>query len=80
MASPSFTEIQLDLSNFNFQYERMDVHTAAAYLGISPQFLRSNVVTKRHAIPRIKVGNRVFYLKSDLDAYLMSQRVEGSAA
>jgi hypothetical protein len=73
MASQSIP-IQVDLSNFSFQQERMNTAQAADYLGVSEQFLRTNVVTKRHAIPIIKVGSKTYYLKSDLNAYLLKQR------
>lgn len=61
---------------FNFSNERMTRPNAAVYLGVSLEFLESNVVTKRHKIPYIKVGSRVFYLKSDLDSWILAHRVE----
>lgn len=75
--SHSSTAIQLDLSNFSFQNERMNTAQAAHYLGVSQQFLRTNVVTQRHAIPIIKIGSKTYYLKRDLDTYLLRQRHEG---
>ncbi len=56
----------------------MTTAQAAGYMGTSIQFLRSNIVTKRHAIPYIKIGRKVYYLKSDLDAWLISRRVSST--
>lgn len=64
------------ITAFNFSEERMTRPRAANYLGVSLEFLESNVVTKRHKIPYIKVGSRVFYLKSDLDEWILAHRVE----
>lgn len=64
------------ITSFNFLDERMTRPSAADYLGVSLEFLESNVVTKRHKIPYIKVGSRVFYLKSDLDSWILCHRVE----
>ncbi len=69
-----------DGQEFNFIYERKTVPEAARYLGTSVQFLRNDAVTNRHGIPRIKVGSKVFYLKRDLDAYLLRQRKKGGSA
>lgn len=64
------------ITAFNFLDERMTRPSAADYLGVSPEFLESNVVTKRHKIPYIKLGSRVFYLKSDLDEWILAHKVE----
>ncbi len=62
---------------FNFPDERMLRAQAASYLGVSSQFLEGDVVSNRHKIPYIKVGRKVFYLKSDLDAWVKSRKVGG---
>jgi excisionase family DNA binding protein len=62
--------------NFNFSLERLPRTEAAVYLGVSPQFLEGDVVSNRHKIPYIKIGRKVYYLKSDLDAWIKSRKVE----
>jgi excisionase family DNA binding protein len=60
---------------FNFATERRSRKEAADYMGVSVEFLEVDVTNKRHKIPYIKVGTKVFYLKSDLDAWLLSNKV-----
>lgn len=60
---------------FDFQSERMTRIQAADYIGTSVEFLEVDVVIKRHGIPYVKVGRKVFYLKSDLDSWILSHRV-----
>jgi excisionase family DNA binding protein len=60
---------------FNFAHERRSRKEAADYMGVSVEFLEVDVTNKRHKIPYIKVGTKVFYLKSDLDAWLLSNKV-----
>jgi excisionase family DNA binding protein len=62
-------------SAFNFAQERMTYHEAAAYLGVSVPFLEADAVHRKHGIPRIKIGRRTYFLKSDLDTWLMAHRV-----
>lgn len=62
--------------DFNFCRERLHRADAAVYLGVSTQFLESDVVSNRHKIPYIKVGRKVYYLKSDLDAWIKLRKVE----
>lgn len=72
---PIFNSNDIGPLTFNFETERLNRSQAAQYLGVSVEFLELDVVTKRHKISYIKVGSRVFYLKSDLDAWLLSNRV-----
>jgi excisionase family DNA binding protein len=58
--------------------QRFDSAQAAEYLGIQAQTLAAWRMTGRHKIPYIKMGRRVVYLQSDLDAYLSSHRVDFS--
>ena len=60
------------LKEFNFEEERLTREEAARYLGMSPRFLEAD---RKHQIPRVKVGNRCFYMKSDLNEWLLSRRV-----
>ncbi len=50
---------------------------AAAYLGISPSFLRFSRMAKPRTSgpPFCKIGKAVRYLTTDLDAWLISRRV-----
>ncbi len=55
--------------------QRLDTKQAAEYLGLSPETLATWRCTKRQEIPYLKLGSRVKYLKSDLDAWLESRKV-----
>ena len=48
---------------------------AAEYLGVSASFLAVDAVTRRHAIPYVKVGRRVVYSKGMLDVWLAARVV-----
>jgi excisionase family DNA binding protein len=61
--------------SFNFAIERMTRPEAAKYIGTSDEFLEQDVTSRRHGIPFIKIGRKVTYLKSDLDAWVMSRRI-----
>ena len=74
--SPATHTVQPVTSEFNFPNERLQRSEAALYLGVSTQFLECDVVTNRHKVPYIKIGRKVYYLKSDLDAWIKSKRVE----
>ena len=67
--------VQQVTSEFNFPNERLQRSEAALYLGVSTQFLECDVVTNRHKVPYIKIGRKVYYLKSDLDAWIKSKKV-----
>ena len=54
--------------------EVMSVKDAAAYLGMSQSWLEHSDV------PRVRLGRRVKFLKSDLDAYLAARRTHGGQA
>jgi hypothetical protein len=73
----TFTDIAP--TDINFQAELLDTAEAAAFLKVSPQFLRINIVNKRHPIAYIKVGTKTFYLRRDLNEYLLNQRVDPHA-
>lgn len=62
-------------SNINFGNQKMTRQEAAQYLGVSQATLALDVTTHRHAIPYFKVGRKVYYLKADLDEWLMARRV-----
>ena len=52
--------------------EHMDSAAAASYLGHSRHWLMVNQA--RLGIPSYRVGKRYFFLKSELDAWLLEQR------
>jgi hypothetical protein len=72
---PVFNTKDIGPSEFNFETERLNRPQAAQYLGVSREFLELDVVNKRHKIPYIKIGSKVYYLKSDLDSWLLSRKV-----
>lgn len=47
---------------------------AAAYLGVQPQTLAVWACNKRYPLPYIKVGRRVMYRLTDLEAFVMANR------
>jgi len=55
--------------------ERLTVAEAAAFLRLVPNTLNIWRMTGRYNLPYVRVGRRVFYLKSDLIAWLDSRRV-----
>lgn len=67
------------MTTFDFAEERLTRPEAADYLGTSVEFLETDVVTKRNSIPYIKIGRKVFYMKSDLNQWIVSRRVNEAA-
>lgn len=59
--------------------EVMETAEAAEYLGIKPQTLASWRCTGRHSLPFVRLGRRIKYRKSDLDAYLAAHTVNAPA-
>ena len=60
----------------NQKMTRMD---AARYLGVSLSFLAADAVNRRHAVPFLKVGRRVVYVKELLDAWMAARVVNAPA-
>lgn len=56
-----------------FDDQTFDNAQAAEYIGVEPSTLNTWRCTKRFAIPFVKVGSKVRYLKSDLDDFLASR-------
>ena len=69
----------MPLANSISPKPRLATREAAAYIGFRPGTLEVDRVTKRHKIPYLKVGRKVFYLVEDLDLWLESRRVGGEA-
>lgn len=57
--------------------DRMTPQEAAAYLGIKPATLASWRSSGRRKIPYLKIGRRVVYRRSDLDAWLSATCLRG---
>jgi excisionase family DNA binding protein len=53
---------------------------AAEYLGVRAGTLASWACTGRQALPFIRVGNRIRYRRSDLEAFLEASTVRPTAA
>jgi excisionase family DNA binding protein len=53
---------------------------AAKILGVSVSFLQNDRVTRRHAIPYIKVGRLVRYRRPVLERWLESRTVDGAVS
>lgn len=56
------------------QHEKMNREDTAAYIGVEAQTLANWASTGKVRIPFLKIGRKVIYLKSDLDAYLASSK------
>lgn len=54
---------------------KLNRQQAAAYTGLSEATLAQDIVTGRHKIPFFKIGRRVIYQKSYLDAWMQSRLV-----
>ncbi len=54
---------------------RLTVAQAAAYLGVAPHTLNCWRSSRRHDIPHVQVGARVFYRAEDLDKFIETRTV-----
>lgn len=59
----------------DFISDRLNRRAAAAYVGLTPAALEADVTTKRLRIPRYRIGNRIYYRKSDLDHWIEQRRI-----
>lgn len=53
--------------------ELVDQNYAAAYLDVKPETLSVWRCTGRYSIPFLKIGSRVRYRRSDLEAWLVER-------
>ena len=60
-----------------WESDRLSRKEAAAYLGVSPNTLEVWACTKRYNLKYVKVGRKVFYRRSTLDAFITSREVGG---
>lgn len=51
----------------------LNITEAAAYLSTSVRHMRSLIFEKK--IPYVKIGGKIRFLRSDLDAYITANRV-----
>lgn len=65
----------------DFEHDRLTREQAAAYLGLAPTTLEADASRHCLGIPfyRLGVRGRVFYRRSELDAWIESRRVEREA-
>jgi excisionase family DNA binding protein len=61
--------------NTHLEKTRLNRKQAAEYLGLSEGTLAVWASTGRYQLPFIKVGRKVFYRQSDLDAFIDSNVV-----
>ncbi len=59
----------------DFRDDRLTRREAAEYLGVSPGTLAVWAATGRYPLPFVRVGSRVYYRRSDLDAFIASRTV-----
>jgi len=55
--------------------EQLSNSEAAKYIGITAGTLHVWRCENRYSIPFLRIGSKIRYLKSDLDAFLQSRRV-----
>ena len=58
----------------------LNTDKAADYLGVSRSTLPVWRCTKRVPLPYVKIGRKVLYQKSDLDAFIAKQTVQPAAS
>ena len=57
--------------------DRFTRSEAASYLGVTKQTLAVWACVGRYALPFIKVGRKVFYRRTDCDAWLAKRTIQG---
>ena len=58
--------------------DRLTRPEAAAHLGVTTQTLATWACVGRYALPYTKVGSKVYYRRSDCDAWLAMRTVDGN--
>ena len=56
--------------------DRMTPEEVSAELGVTTQALEVWRSTKRYPLPYYKLGRRIFYRRSDVEAFIESRRLE----
>lgn len=67
------------MNKFPATSNHLTSNEAADHIGISRATLRNWRCTRRYEIPHYKIGSKVVYQASDLDAWLESRRVSPTA-
>lgn len=62
------------------QPERLNRKGAAEHLRVSVSFLAQDATTRRHGVPFYKAGRLVWYLRSELDAWMNAKKVGSKEA
>jgi len=57
----------------------LDRREAASYLRVQPQTLANWVVSRAQSLPYVKIGRRVMYRLTDLEAFIMANRRSNEA-
>lgn len=61
-----------------FNNDRLTRPQAADYIGLKVSTLESDACTRKLGIPFYRIGGRIAYRRSDLDAWLETRRVGGT--
>lgn len=64
-------------TNINQQHQLKSRREAASYLGVAEQTLAVWACNRRHNLPMVKIGRRVMYRLSDLNAFIERSLVGG---
>jgi len=56
--------------------DRMTPEEVSAELGVTTQALEVWRSTRRYPLPHYKLGRRIFYRRSDVEAFIESRRLE----
>ncbi|MFT4563807.1 MAG: excisionase family DNA binding protein [Gammaproteobacteria bacterium] len=67
-------------TSISFDLERLNRPEAARYLGVSVNTLEVWASTGRYELPFVRIGRRVFYRRSDLDAFIDRRTIYGRHA
>jgi len=59
----------------NWPEEKLTPKEAADFLGVTTETLSVWRCDKRYDLPYIKIGSKVFYLKSDVENFIKSRRI-----
>lgn len=68
-----------DPRTFNFAEERMNRAEAAKYIGVSVGFLEQDAIHRKHGVPMCRVGGRRYYIRTELNEWLLARRVTSVA-
>jgi excisionase family DNA binding protein len=64
------------MTAISFPQDRLTRPQAAEYLGLRPSTLEADASYGRLSIPFYRLGSRIYYRRSELDAWLESRHVQ----